>query len=229
VTTATRCILVAALVALSACGGDNEQTPAEPNVPIVATLGDSITAGAPHWSPNPGLRTLIATRGRVKRSSQWQYWAGAATDGALRFRNCGVEGDRTDEIEPRLAGCTAGADVVVIQGGTNDVTQGRTPAAAAVNIRDMVRRAQAAGLRALVTTVPPINRRYPEWARGVRRLNVLIAAVARKTGVSVIDFFGQLEDPRNPNRMPAGWTADGIHPNVEGYARLGRAAARQLQ
>jgi lysophospholipase L1-like esterase len=93
----------------------------------------------------------------------------------------------------------------------------------------MVRRAQAAGLRALVTTVPPINRRYPEWARGVRRLNVLIAAVARKTGVSVIDFFGQLEDPRNPNRMPAGWTADGIHPNVEGYARLGRAAARQLQ
>jgi lysophospholipase L1-like esterase len=29
--------------------------------------------------------------------------------------------------------------------------------------------------------------------------------------------------------MPARWTDDGIHPTVDGYARLGRAAARQLE
>ena len=229
-TTAARCTLAAALVVLSACGGGDEQTTAEPNVPIVATLGDSISAGAPLWSPNPDFRAAIAARGgRLTRSSQWQHWAAAATDGACRFRNCGVEGDRTDEIEARLAGCSEGADVVVVQGGTNDVIQGGNPAAAAANIREMVRRARDAGLRTLVTTVPPINRRYPEWAPEVRRLNALIVALAREEAVSVIDFFGLLEDPRRPDRMPARWTDDGLHPNVDGYARLGRAAARKLE
>lgn len=195
----------------------------------MATLGDSITAGAPGWSPNPDLRAVIAARGQLTRSSQWQHWAGAATDGAFRFRNCGVEGDRTDEIEARFARCTAGADVVVIQGGTNDLTQGRSVAAAAANIGDIVRRAQDAGLRTLVTTIPPINGRYATWAAVVRRLNARIMALAREAGVSVIDFFALLEDPRRPGHMPARWTADGIHPTVEGYERLGKAAARQLQ
>ncbi len=228
-TSAVRCILAVALVALSACGGSGSLTTAEPDVPIVATLGDSITAGAPRWSPNPDLRAVIAAHGELTRSSQWQYWAGAATDGAFRFRNCGVEGDRTDEIEARFAHCTAGADVVVVQGGTNDIAKGRTVASAAANIRDMVRRAQHAGLRALVTTVPPINTRYPRWAPEVRRLNALIVSLAREAGVPVIDFFGLLEDPTRPDRMPARLTDDGIHPTVDGYARLGRAAARQLE
>jgi lysophospholipase L1-like esterase len=206
VTFAARCLLAVVLVTLSACGDSGSSTTAEPDVPIVATLGDSITAGAPRWSPNPQLRAVIASRGQLTRESQWQYWAGAATDGAFRFRNCGVEGDRTDEIEARFAHCTAGADVVVIQGGTNDLAQGRTPAEAAGNIDDMVRRAERAGLRALVTTIPPRPARVP-----------------------VVDFFGELEDPRRPDRMPARWTADGIHPTVEGYGRLGRAAARELQ
>jgi len=229
VTSAARCVLAVALVALSGCGDGASSTTAEPDIPIVATLGDSITAGFPHWSPNPELREAIAARGRLTGSSQWQYWAGAATDGAFRFRNCGVEGDRTDEIEARFAHCTAGADVVVLQGGTNDLIQGRTVASAAANLRDMVRRAQAAGLRTLVTTVLPINRRYPTWAAGVRQLNARITSLAREKGVSVIDFFGELEDPRRPDRMPARWTDDGIHPTVDGYARLGRAAARQLE
>ncbi len=118
---------------------------------------------------------------------------------------------------------------MVVQGGTNDIAKGRTPAVAAANIRDMVRRAQRAGLRTLVTTVPPINARYPKWAPEVRRLNALIVSLAREAGVPVVDFFGLLEDPRRPGRMPARWTDDGIHPTVDGYARLGRAAARQLQ
>ena len=107
---------------------------------------------------------MIAKRGELTRASQWEHWAQEATGGGFEFRNCGVEGDRTDEIEARFAGCTAGADVVVIQGGTNDLAQKRTPAAAAANIRDMVRRAKARGLRAIVTTIPPINFRYPKWA-----------------------------------------------------------------
>jgi len=116
-----------------------------------------------------------------------------------------------------------------VQGGTNDLAQHRTPAEAAANIRDMVRRAQQAGLRVLVTTIPPINARYPKWAPEARRLNARIRSLAKEEGAPLIDLFGQLEDPGRPDRMRARWTDDGIHPTVAGYARLGRAAARQLR
>jgi len=130
------CLLLAVLAGLSACGGDDGGS--EPP-PIVAALGDSITAGAPRWSPNRELRQVIASRrGDLTRTSQWEHWANVATDDAFRFRNCGREGDRTDEIEARLAGCSAGADIVVIQGGTNDLAQNRPPAMAAENICDCV-------------------------------------------------------------------------------------------
>ena len=220
---AVRRTLLVALVAVVGCGGDSGDAP-EP--PLVATLGDSITAGAPRWSPNLVFRQLI--RGRPTRESQWQYWAERATDGAFRFRNCGVEGDRTDEIELRLDECADGAEVLVVQGGTNDLTQGHAPAVAAANLREVIRRAKDAGLRTLVATVPPINAGYPRWAPAVTRLNELIRAIARREGVPVIDFFELLEDPGRPGRMRARWTADGVHPTVAGYARLGRAAAREL-
>ena len=223
-----RAFLVAALVGLSACGGDDSQAPPEPP-PIVAALGDSITAGALGWSPNPELREVIAERGQLTRESQWEYWAGRATDEAFRFRNCGVEGDRTDEIEARFEQCTEGAEVVVVQGGTNDLAQNRTAATAAQNILDMVRRAKDAGLRTLVTTVPPIAARYPKLASEVRRLNELIVALAGEEDVPVIDFFRLLEDPRRPDRMAGRWTDDGVHPTVDGYARIGRAAARVME
>jgi lysophospholipase L1-like esterase len=93
----------------------------------------------------------------------------------------------------------------------------------------MVRRGRAAGLRTLVTTVPPLNYGYPRWASEIRRLNDLIRALARREEVALIEFFDVLEDPRRPGRMRADWTADRAHPTVEGYARMGRIAARALR
>ena len=214
------------LVALAGCGEDEpEQQAQPPSVPLVASLGDSITAGAPRWNPNLVLRQYLA---EPTPQSQWQHWAEQATNGRYRFRNCGRVGERTDQIALRLEECAEGADVLVLQGGTNDVMQGRGPASAAANIRAMLRRAEGAGLTTLVTTTPPINTEYPRWADEVRRLNALIRALAREEGVSVIDFFRAIEDPRRPDRMPERWTVDGVHPTVEGYSRLGRAAARVL-
>jgi hypothetical protein len=221
---AVRGLLVVAVVVVLGCGGESQD---EPEPPLVATLGDSITAGAPRWSPDPIRRQLL--RGRPTPKSQWQFWAQRATDGEFRFRNCGHEGDRTDEIEARFGECTRGADVVVIQGGTNDIAQGRTPATAAVNLREMIQRAKAAGLRTLVTTIPPVNVQYPRWAPEAARLNRQIRVIAQREDVPVIDFFGLLEDPARPGRMPPQLTDDGVHPTVRGYARIGSAAARELE
>ena len=89
---------------------------------VVAALGDSINAGSPAWDPDPAVREQIGAA--LDPQSQWEYWASQA-DPRLRFRNCGVYGERTDQIAARLEECAEGADVLVVQGGINDIAQER--------------------------------------------------------------------------------------------------------
>src|SRR6059036_3844029 len=103
---------------------------------VVAALGDSITAGSPGWDPDPAVRAAIA---RPDPASQWEYWAERA-DPRLAFRNCGVYGQRADEIARRLDRYAVGTGVLVVQGGINDVAQGREVEPAAAQLRAMVRR-----------------------------------------------------------------------------------------
>src|SRR6266511_435105 len=100
---------------------------------VVAALGDSITEGS------PGL-------------TGWDVWA-ARADPRLEFRNCGIYGQRTDEIAARLDDCTRGVDALVVQGGINDIAQGRPLELAAKNLRTMVRRGSELGLRVLLVDV----------------------------------------------------------------------------
>ena len=64
----------------------------------------------------------------LDRRSQYEFWAAAELGPDARFRNCGVFGERTDQIATRLEECAAGADRLVVQGGINDIAQaGRSP------------------------------------------------------------------------------------------------------
>ena len=216
--------MAAALLA-SSCGAEPVApvgTPAPAGARLVATLGDSITAGSPLWDPVPGNRPAGADE-----RSQFQYWARQEAP-AFAFRNCGVLGERTDEIAERLDSCVAGADVLVVQGGTNDVI-GRETEEIAGNLREMVRRGRRAGLTVLIADVPPWNTGHPEAAEPIRDLNRRIGAIAREEDVVLVEFFSALEDRENPDRMRAEWTDDGIHPNVAGHRRLGRVLARALR
>src|SRR5262249_58369027 len=80
---------------------------------VVAALGDSITEGSPEYGARRG----------GDETSQWEYWA-ARADPRLVFRNCGIYGQRTDEIAAPLDGCVSGAEILVVQGGINDIAQG---------------------------------------------------------------------------------------------------------
>lgn len=185
---------------------------------VVAALGDSITAGSPGWDPNPKLRPAGADP-----QSQYEFWA-AGADPRLEFRNCGVYGQRTDQIARRLDGCAEGADFLVLQGGINDIAQGRSVEDAAGNLRRMVRRGRECGLRVAVANVLPWNNGYPAADAEIRRLNSLIDALAADEGVLVLRFYETLEDDARPGRMRGEWTSDGDHPSVEGYRRLGELA-----
>jgi lysophospholipase L1-like esterase len=190
---------------------------------LVAALGDSISAGSPGWDPDPQVRRRLPGGGDPR--SQWEFWA-ARADPRLEFRNCGVYGQRAEEIAARLDACAACADVLVVQGGINDVAQRRPVEGAAAALRGMVRRGRELGLGVELADVLPWNGGHTGAAAAIARLNELVAAIGREEGVPVLPFHDTLADPERRGRMRDEWTSDGDHPSVEGYRRLGELAFR---
>ena len=184
---------------------------------LVAALGDSINAGSPLWDPNPSTREQIGAR--VDERSQWEYWVTRSTPG-IRFRNCGVFGERTDEIAARLDRCVSGSKAVVIQGGINDIVQGRPVADAARDLERMVRRTKARRLGVVLVEVLPWNNGFPQAAPFIEELNRRIHEIGARERVAVLPWFGTLEDKAKPGRMAPKLTIDGDHPSIEGYRRL---------
>lgn len=194
---------------------------------LVAGLGDSITAGSPLWDPAPDVRAQIAARTGMEpdEESQWGHWYEQAHPG-MKVRNCGVFGERTDEIAARLETCEQGAGTLVVQGGINDIAQGRPAAEAARDLEAMVARGKADGRAVVLVEVLPWNNGYPQAAGPISELNGLIRAIGRRRDVPVLPWFGALEDPRRKGRMRADLTIDGDHPSVAGYRRLAALVKR---
>jgi lysophospholipase L1-like esterase len=210
------------LVALAGCGGSEEPRPEARGSAgtVVAALGDSITAGSPRWDPDPAVREQIGSQ--LDRRSQYELWA-ERTLPNTDFRNCGVSGELSDEIARRLDECARGADVLIVQGGVNDISIGRRPAEIAPRLREMVRVGKRLGLRVAIAELLPWNGGYPAADAPIRELNRRIAQIARSEGVRLLSWYRLLEDPRRPGRMRERWTDDNIHPSVAGYRRLGEA------
>jgi len=117
----------------------------------------------------------------------------------------------------------------VVQGGINDIAQGRSVDDAAANLRAMVRCGKELGLFIALADVLPWNNGRAEHQRAIGELNVLIAKIARDEEVVLLPFYDTLEDPDGPGRMREEWThPDGDHPSVDGYHRLGDLVARTL-
>lgn len=236
-------LVTAALLAVVGCGSDDRapatpaagggsgattaSTPVDPTVnPTprprsgtvqVAALGDSITAGTPLYDPDPAVRERIGAQ--LDEKSSWEYWYHAAHP-RYEIRNCGINGQRTDEIARRLADCARGAQVLVVQGGINDIAQGRDVRSAADNLRAMYAAGRRAGLKVVAVELLPWNNGYPQAAPLVTELNGLIHRYAAAEGVPVMPWFKALEDPANPDRMRPDLTIEGDHPSVAGYRKL---------
>jgi lysophospholipase L1-like esterase len=180
---------------------------------VVACLGDSITEGSPHWD----------ARARTgDPEGQWEHWAGLLHP-ELELRNFGIWGERTDEIATRFEEAVAGADVLIVQGGINDIAQGRSIDDAAHALGAIVERGLVLGLPVAVCDVLPWNNGWPEREAAIRALNERI----RGLGAPLLPFHDTLEDPGLPGRMKGEWADDdGDHPSIAGYRRLGEVAFR---
>ena len=182
----------------------------------MAALGDSITAGSPAWDPS---REVRRQSGASDPRSQYEYWAERRLRG-VSFRNCGVFGERTDQIARRLDRCARGAKVLIVQGGINDIAQGKGIEGAARNLRAMALRGRELGLRVAVVEVLPWDNGFPRADPPIRALNRRIGAIGRELRVPVYPWYDRLESPSRRGRMGLGLTADGDHPSVDGYRRL---------
>jgi lysophospholipase L1-like esterase len=189
---------------------------------VVAVAGDSISAGSPLWDPDPAVRARIPA---PDERSQWQWWASGA-DARLEFRTTAVYGERTDEIARRLDLVLPGADVLVVQGGINDVVQRRPVEQAARNLEAMLDRGRAARLALAVADVLPWNNGGSRAAGAIERLNALILQLAASAGATLLPFHDTLVDRVDPLRMGSGLTDDGDHPSIEGHRLLGAQAFR---
>lgn len=193
---------------------------------LVAALGDSITAGTPYWDPNPEVRDAIGNA--LDKRHQWPYWVQRDLS-FVCIKNHGVNLERTDQIRERLAGALTGADVLILQGGINDVVQQRSVERVAGELAEMVRDARRVVEAVVLANVLPWNNGYPHHVPVINDLNREIAAVAASENIPLLDFHEALADPARPGRMPANLTSDGNHPSVEGHRLLGRTVSRYLR
>ena len=165
----------------------------------VAVIGDSISAGNPGWDPNPALRE----REGDNPQSQYEYWA-ALKDPRLDFDNRGVGGETVAQIASRLEEGVAGADVLIVQGGINDIVQGLPIEGAADGLRAMVARGQELGLGVVIADVLPWNKGWPDAEPKIRRLNELIAEIAADAQIDVLRVPRHARGSRPPGSDEAG-------------------------
>jgi lysophospholipase L1-like esterase len=113
--------------------------------------------------------------------------------------------------------------VLIVQGGINDIAQGRSIDDAAHALGAIVERGLVLGLPVAVCDVLPWNNGWPEREAAIRALNERI----RGLGAPLLPFHDTLEDPGLPGRMKGEWADDdGDHPSIAGYRRLGEVAFR---
>ena len=185
---------------------------------VVAVVGDSISAGSPLWDPDPVVRARIPA---PDERSQWQWWA-ARVDPRLEFRTTAVYGERTDQIAGRLDLVLDGADVLVVQGGINDVVQQYPVEMAARYVAVMLERGRAAGLAPAFADVLPWNNGDERAAADIVSLNEALGLLSTMR----LPFHDTLADPADPTRMADGLTDDGDHPSIAGHRLLGERAFR---
>lgn len=194
---------------------DFEPVPYEER-PVAVFLGDSITRGA----------TVDTTWGDVTEWS-WFYRLVDDSDGLLRYGGMVAEnGMTTDWMAGQAYNALAmSPDVLVVHGGTNDISGEVEPSSVIANLQRIKDAADAVGVPLVVCTVPP--RSDPAADARAIALNAAIITWGAEQSVPVLDTGAVLRNP-DGGWMP-GYSADGLHPTPEAAVLMARAAEEILR
>lgn len=190
----------------------------------IVALGDSTTSGTPGFQ-SPAERP---PDGAGDPQSQYAYWMQKLEPG-WKVVNRGVLGQRTDQILARFDTDVLAyrPDLLIVLAGVNDIYQGRPAADVIRNLETIYRRAGEAGIPVLACTVLPYNFAKVPARQAIADVNAWIQSYSSKEGLAFCDTFRLLEDPLYPGRLAS--TRDGVHPDVEGYRKMGEGITACLR
>jgi lysophospholipase L1-like esterase len=175
-------------------------------------------------APGPGVKRVV-----FMGSSVIEFWRDLDSAYFIRhhYIDRGVSGQISSQMLVRFQ-----ADVVdlkpaavVILAGSNDIAMDTAfymYKRIMDNIRSMVQLAKQNHIKVILCQYVPISD-YP-WRRGIHpaprimHLNMLIAKLARRERVTLLDYFTPLENTQHGQK--AALTRDGVHPNIKGYRVL---------
>ena len=204
-------------------------------MPVIATLGDSITDGDQLGAPNEPIDTNV-------RYPDLLSEAIIAGGKAASVINLGISGNQVltsflgENPAARLSRdvlTQTGVTHVIYLEGINDIglpvllsvlgipTPVNSAEAIIAGYKQVISRAKAAGLSVIGGTLTPSGGSalpgYNDATAEAKRQT--INAWIRDSGAydAVIDFDAALADSENPAAMSADLTADGLHPNAAGY------------
>lgn len=140
------------------------------------------------------------------------------------FINRGISGQTTPQMLIRFRQDVVDLKpkVVVILAGTNDIAGNTGPSSLEMildNLKSMTEVAKANGITVVLSSVLPAFD-YP-WRPGLNpnekipALNKMIKEYCKQNDLVYLDYFSSMADERNG--LPIKYSADGVHPNLEGY------------
>ena len=189
----------------------------------IVALGDSTTAGT------PGVLSPLEAppHGRGDLQSQYGYWITRARPG-WSVSNRGINGQRSDQILARFGRdvMLEKPDLVVILAGVNDIYQGRKEDAVKNSLEAMYERAEGSSVVPVAATILPYNSAGPREAASIRNVNSWIASTSKETGMLFCDTNKAVRDAADPDLLAS--TPDGVHPDVDGYRKMGEAIVKAL-
>ena len=202
----------------------------------VVALGDSITEGHPGPAdanvryPDLLARRVAEVRGlRLAVQNAGIGGNSVLRDGlAVRFGPSLLDRLDADAIDQ------AGAKIVILMEGTNDLGLQPPATAAAVitGLQNAVDRLRLAGFRVILGTQAPCNdptltHGSPSAIAARNEINEWIRTMAVVDGV--VDFHAVLRDPANPDGLlPVFDSGDHLHPSAAGYQAMADAVDLNL-
>ncbi len=173
----------------------------------VVCFGDSLTAGygaAPGHAYPDYLRKDLAAAGYQ-----------------VTIVNQGVSGDTTKDALARFpAVLQAHPEIVVLELGANDGLRGQPVAGIQQNLATMLRALQAHHIRVLLAGIYMPPNLGPDYTKP---FDAMYPKLAKQFRVSLIPFL--LQDVFDHDEL---MSADGIHPNDEGYERVAQTVLHTL-
>jgi len=143
--------------------------------------------------------------------------------------NKGVNGQRTGGMLLRFEKdvVTENPSVVIVLGGVNDIYQGRTPASVEKNLEAIYSLAEAKKIVPLAATILPYDSAGPTESAAIREVNSWIEAISISKDRLFCDTNLAVRDEKDPDLLSS--SPDGLHPDVEGYRKMGEALTKTLE